>query len=256
MPGIFSKQRRDERKQEQEHRRREQAEAEARQHAEAALAEWQTQVDQAEAMVALAEGFHGADPGEADTRLVPKKGERVYFIAQGAALVEPRRLPGRWEGGHTGLSFRVAKGLYVRTGTSRGTYQQGAEVLQPIDNGEAVITNQRVLFLGDKQTREWAFSKLMGVQYDEERGATYIQVSNRQKVSGVLTGPDWLLPFRFRLSLAVSDYNDTRPGVLTEARAQLAQLRAQKPAPPLPLTPEPQLPPPPPPPALPLSGES
>ncbi len=127
-----------------------------------------------------------------------KKGEEAFLAIRGVALVEPRRLPGQWVGRSQGMSFRIAKGVSYRAGASRGTYQQGAEVPTPIDDGMATITNRRVVFQGMKQSREWQFAKF---QHDEALPMTAIQVSNRQKVSGVLY--DWQTAEAFRLRLAV-----------------------------------------------------
>src|ERR1700682_1731780 len=89
-----------------------------------------------------------------------KKDESAFQVLEGSALIEPRRLPGHWEGRSKGVSFKVAKGVRYRVGTSKGHYIQGDEVPTPIDTGTLTITNQRVVFQGTKATREWAFSKL------------------------------------------------------------------------------------------------
>jgi hypothetical protein len=126
--------------------------------AQAAHAEWQARVAKVMDYIEIAREFNGLPPGEVDSPLVPKKDETIYAIVERAGLVEPRRLPGQWQGAHRGASIRIAKGVYWRTGGSRGTYKQGEERQTLIDNGTAVITSQRVVFLGAKHTREWAYS--------------------------------------------------------------------------------------------------
>lgn len=112
-----------------------------------------------------------------------KKGEIAYLALDGVGLVEPRRLPGKWSGGSAGTSVRVAKGVNLRVGRIRGTYQPGEERPQVIDTGMGLVTNQRMLFVGNKRSTEWAYSKLLGFSLEMDAMAIF-NVSNRQKASG------------------------------------------------------------------------
>src|ERR1700682_5764264 len=126
-----------------------------------ALSLWQQEDSELRAMLdeARSQGVR------AGLGLALKKGESAFQVLEGSALIEPRRLPGHWEGRSQGFSFKVAKGVRYRVGTSKGHYVQGDEVPTPIDTGTLTITDQRVVFQGTKATREWAFSKLLGVQH-------------------------------------------------------------------------------------------
>ena len=119
-----------------------------------------------------------------------KAGEVAHVVVSGAALVEPKRLPGQWQGGSRGVSIRIAKGVSYRTGSSRGTYQQGAEILTPVDEGRFVVTNRRCVFIGSRRTTEWSYSKLVGFSLEGE-GVAFFNVSNRQKTTGVLYGTEY-----------------------------------------------------------------
>jgi hypothetical protein len=156
-----------------------------------------------------------------------KKDERVYLVASGAALVETRRGKGHYEGGNSGVSIRIARGMSYRVGASRGTFVQGEERPAVIDeDGEALITNQRVVFRGPKQSREWAFTKLLG--YDRDLpGTITMQVSNRQKASGVVFGSAED-DAAFRLSLALADFNDDSEVLVDQLKAELVQLDADR----------------------------
>jgi hypothetical protein len=59
--------------------------------------------------------------------LALKKNERAFFTLTGAGLVAPRRGQGHWQGGYSGFSFRVAKGVRYHVGGTRGTYVQDQE---------------------------------------------------------------------------------------------------------------------------------
>ena len=193
--------------------------------------EWQQDVDDLEQFVFEAENHHGATAAEAGTSFMPKQGEAIFVVAQGTGLVEPRRLPGEYVGGYRGVSVRIAKGVSYRVGASRGTYARGPEQQTIVDEGETIITDRRVVFLGSTRNREWAYAKMLGYQHDPT-GATYIQVSNRQNVSGVAYGEDVIpaLPFKFDLALAhfSGELDDFREALA----AQLEAATARRPTPP------------------------
>ena len=208
--------------------------------AQAKLNVWEEDVDAVEGFLNIAREFEGFEPDEVESPLVTKKGERVFLVGEGAGLAEPRQTPGEWQGGHSGVSIRVAKGVYWRTGRSRGTYKQGEEQQKLIDEGgTAVVTNNRVVYLGLKYNREWAFPKLLGIRHDDDLGVTYMQVSNRQKVSGIVYGTEIAEDVQFRIDLALAIHNDERDALVDALKHRLDELRRERPA----------LPPPPPPPA-------
>jgi hypothetical protein len=91
------------------------------------------------------------------------------------------------------------------------------------------ITNQRVVFQGAKQAREWSYSKLIGMQHDPQQPWTAIQVSNRQKVSGFLYDNDNAPEIRFRLALGVALFNDASDELAASLEQELAEHDAAKP---------------------------
>ena len=79
--------------------------------------------------------------------------------------------------------------------------------MTPIDTGVMVVTSQRVLFVGNKATREWLFSKIVG--YDDTGGASlFINVSNRQTTSGLQYDPRWDAVVEGYFLSAVTKAND------------------------------------------------
>ena len=91
----------------------------------------------------------------------------VSTCASKARRSSNRREAGHWEGRSQGVSVRVpgTKSMRYRVGASHGTYVQGVERPTPIDTGQFVITDQRAAFLGEKQTREWSWDKLIGITH-------------------------------------------------------------------------------------------
>lgn len=77
-------------------------------------------------------------------------GEQTYCVLPGTALYEPR-LVRSYVGGSSGVSFRVAKGVTIRTGASRGHAEYSNELRQT-DTGDFIITNTRLIFAGAART--------------------------------------------------------------------------------------------------------
>jgi hypothetical protein len=195
---------------------------------EKAHAQWAIHVAAAQEMAQTAHAWMG-EAITADDGIIARPGESAYLVLKGAALIEPRRLPGHWSGRSQGFSIPVYGGVRYRVGASKGTFQQGAEVPTPIDQGTVLISDQRVVFAGSKHTREWLYPKLIGFHHDEQAPWTALQVSNRQKVSGILYTEATETMVRFRLELALAQYNSTRSAFAASIDEQVAALMAAEP---------------------------
>lgn len=194
------------------------------------LAEWQDDETRLNDLVHLARDFSGITSStEAAIPIVLKHDEHLFYVLEGAHLIEPKRQPGHWLGGYSGFSFRIAKGVRYHVGGTRGRYEQGEERPAPIDLGTVTITDKRVVFQGTKQAREWAFSRLIGYQNDPKIPMTNLEVSNRQKVSGFLYDQDHAESIHFRLALAVAHYQETVQDLVASLEHELAEHQASKP---------------------------
>jgi hypothetical protein len=200
-------------------KRREQKEVERREQAQADVRAAVVR------LIALAQGEGGTDP---EWPLLMGSGERLFSTIQGCGLYEPRRGAGHWEGRSAGVSVPTGiMGIRVRLGKSAGTYVQGTEAPTVIDSGNASITSERVVFQGSKYTREWEYSKLIGIVHDAERPATAIQVANRQKTSGIVyPGVTSWEPVRLALTVAVAVFRGEAAETIKELQDELAQLDA------------------------------
>jgi hypothetical protein len=154
-----------------------------------------------------------------------RKGEKTFAILDGVALIEPRRQPGTVQGRSSGYTFRIVKGVSYRIGATKGTYVSGADVPTPIDSGTAFVTNQRVVFRGDKATREWAWSKLISLDHDDDLPWTSLPVSNRQKTSGLYYDDPNAPLVRYRLQQGLAHYQGKVDDLTAELKAQLAELQ-------------------------------
>jgi Protein of unknown function (DUF2510) len=205
----------------------------ARLHAryETELAAWSRDEGELQTLVERARHFDGSPA--IDTPLNLKRNERVFYVLPGAGLMETRSGPRHWQGGYSGFSFKVTNRIRYHVGGTRGTSVQGPDETKLLDTGTATITNQRIVFQGQKQSREWAFSKLLGYQHDEQSPWTPIQVSNRQKVSGIRYDANAAQAFQFNLALALATFNEKRDTFAAGLATELEQHRAQKPVQPV-----------------------
>jgi len=205
-------------------------------------ADWAEELENARDDLGLAEAtpedFIEAS-GEAPILL--KKAEFPILVITNIGLVEMGREGGSYQGGSQGVSFRVAKGVSYRVGGHKGNFVPGPEVLKMVDEGTAVVTNQRVVFQGAGKTREWLFTKLIGVDHDPERGMSMLHVSNRQKASGLAYGEEISDAFRLRMDVALAHFTDDLEGLQVVLKERVAELEAEEPAPPMVTEPRPDL---------------
>jgi hypothetical protein len=203
----------------------------AREAEEEAFAEWQRRYDLVKGTIDMIKvGGIGPDHPQWAFPIQPQKEERVFAAFPGVSLVEPRRTRGQYQGGTSGVSIRIMKGVSYRTAATKGTYQPGPELMTTVDQGgTAYFTNKRVMYLGTSRTLEWKFDKLLGFQHDEQMGATFLQVSNRQKTSGIYYGPPNLPAVALRLGAALAAYNHTENEAIDDLTDQLSDLEAERP---------------------------
>lgn len=116
--------------------------------------------------------------------------------------------------------------MNYRVGASKGTYVSGPDVPTPIDVGTAFVTNQRVVFRGSKATREWAWSKLISLDHDDDLPWTSLPVSNRQKTSGLLYDEPTSLLVRYRLQQGLAHLQGKVEALTAELEQQLRELQA------------------------------
>lgn len=163
---------------------------------------------------------HNYDGGTTDAIML-KAGERAFYSYAGAALIEFRAGARHYSGRSSGVSVPIGFGMRARVGQSRGRITQDPPRETPVDVGQLVITNQRIVFRGAKATRECLFTKLVG--YDiEDDGDLTVSVSNRQKPTQVRVQRSSVTTVSFYVALALSHFN----GSIAERCAELDKLVA------------------------------
>jgi hypothetical protein len=110
-------------------------------------------------------------------QLITKKNEVVHLEVDAALMKEMVRR--EFRGQSAGVSFRIAKGVYYRTGGMRGQSVVVCTELVPEDFGVLAVTSQRVVYMGDRKTLEVPYAKLMNL--DVFTDGIRLHASNRQK---------------------------------------------------------------------------
>lgn len=190
-------------------------------------AEWAAKVQDLEGMLQHAQQFHG----ESSNAVLLKSGEMQYVSIPGS-IVEDRAGQRTFVGGSQGISFPIGaiggRTVRYRVGKMKGHVVQAPAVATVIDQGKIVVTNQRVVFEGVKQTRESLFTKLVGYEHLDV-GDTVISVSNRQKPTRLRYAATDSNEFQFGLALAIADYRGQTAQLVQELASQLDAERLAEP---------------------------
>ena len=135
----------------------------------------------------VARANDGRLPALAACSIILQKGEIAHLEAS-AQLLKWQAVR-EWKGGSSGFSFRVAKGVYYRTGRTRGHIVTTGQRLAPEDTGTLTVTSKRTVFSGSQKALQFAYPKLLDVQVYTD--GIRLSVSNRQQPSTFhLTSPD------------------------------------------------------------------
>ena len=110
-----------------------------------------------------------------ESTLFLKEGEQAFYCEK-VELMEPRAVR---TGTGNRVGFRVARGVWVSTGTSTS---ESNDVWKRLDEGMLTITNRRIVFDGQMGTRNLDLAKLVSVSPRVD--GIEVAVENRQKSSG------------------------------------------------------------------------
>lgn len=154
----------------------------------------------------------------------------------GALYLENVKAPTRYSGGYGGVSFPIFGRVRINTGRTGGRIIPGEEAITPTDNGNALVTNKRVMFVGEKRTHEWEFAKMLSISHSFV-GYTVFAMKGRGKPTGVAYGKDPAPEIQFRLELAAAMARGTLDRYVAELEAERVAHDAERPVPPPPLTP-------------------
>ena len=140
---------------------------------------------QALTMDALANG----ELGNAGIGTALNKGEETICVLPNVALTEYQSTGSSYSGGNAGVSFPLAGNIRGHVGGQRGSITRNPEQLMVVDMGQAIFTNQRILFSGAKFVRDWDLDKVVSLEPGPNGVDVKIAVTNRERTSG-LQAPD------------------------------------------------------------------
>ncbi|RLP94949.1 hypothetical protein [Micromonospora sp. CV4] len=186
-----------------------------------AEAAWRRRDDELQRLRALAADFQGSAAAGAGLPLELAGDEVVLWALPAAQLVEVR---------HTTVLPAPDLTVAPPPGSLRPRRPDGVRVT---DAGMAVITSRRLVLLGGRGRRDWAYGRMTGLAHDPAAPVTLIQVLDRRRTSGLMLPTDAAADFRFKLTLAFADAIEQRPAVLAqldELIAEHAQLKPFRPA--------------------------
>ncbi|MEV4497569.1 hypothetical protein AB0J84_17980 [Micromonospora arborensis] len=182
---------------------------------------WRRRDDELRRLRALAADFHGSAAAGAGLPLELATDEVVLWVLPAAQLVEVR---------HTTVLPAPDLTVAPPSGPLRPRRPDGVRVT---DAGMAVLTSRRLVLLGGRGRRDWAYGRMTGLAHDPASPVTLIQVLDRRHTSGLLLPTDAAPDFRFKLTLAFADAIEQRAAVLDqldELIAEHAQLKPFRPA--------------------------
>ncbi|MGC4809074.1 hypothetical protein ACLQ29_00905 [Micromonospora sp. DT228] len=182
---------------------------------------WRRRDDELRRLRALAVDFQGSAAAGDGLPLELAADEVVLWVLPAAQLVEVR---------HTPVLPAPDLTVAVPAGPLRPRRPDGVRVT---DAGMAVITSRRLVLLGGRGRRDWAYGRMTGLAHDPASPVTLIQVLDRRSTAGLLLPADAAPDFRFKLTLAFADAIEQRAAVLAqldELIAEHAQLKPFRPA--------------------------
>jgi len=178
---------------------------------------WQEDVDTLTKLITV---FTAASNGEdsVPNTLMQKKGEHTLWSATGI-FHETGRTPSTYVGGSSGVSIPVVAGIRFRVGATKGQIIPGEELQIDKDRGVVMLTTERLIFTGPTKTQEWNFDKLLQLSTNDDESDYFINVSNRQKTSGVRFDPTTGREFNRFLGSATAAHEHGFAALLKELHA-------------------------------------
>lgn len=114
---------------------------------------------------------------EVEKYLILEPDEVCHCLVRAALLEAVRR---RETGGYYyGLSFRIARGVYFRTG--RYTLPKITEEVQKIDEGLLAVTNKRFIFIGDRRSVEIPLRNILSIELFQDSFSVHRKAKKKRE---------------------------------------------------------------------------
>ncbi|MEU4752204.1 hypothetical protein AB0F93_14645, partial [Micromonospora tulbaghiae] len=172
---------------------------------------WRRRDEELRRLRTLAVSFHGSAQAGVGLPMELAPGEVVFWTLPAAQLVEVR---------HTAVLPAPELTVDPDPPVLRPRRPEGVKV---VDAGLAVLTNRRLVLLGGRGRRDWAYGRMTGLSHDPGTPVTLIQVLDRRRTSGLLLPTGAAADFRFTLTLAFADAIEQRAAVVAELDELIAE---------------------------------
>ncbi len=197
-----------------------------------AMREYEQKLREKEQQLRILENFETMIDETSETSFIADSGEEVILVMNGVSLVETKKTGSTFKGGSAGLSYRLTKRVSVRTGTFQGQSIPGVDIPAIVDTGQFVVTTQRAVFTGSKQSREFDFKNLLSLSRQEigrDHSVLYLPTSNRKTVSGIGTGEGSLDIIQSRLTIALGLKRGSKDQMIAGLRNEIENMKMTPP---------------------------
>lgn len=142
-------------------------------------------VDNLEACAQILEGMTAGKEPELSVGMSLQNDEKLIFVSPTVALTEYESSGSSFSGLNAGVSFPLFGNVRGNVGGMGGQLTKNPELLTQVDIGQAVFTNQRIVFSGAKMVRDWDLAKIVALEPGANGLNVKIAVSNRERTSGL-----------------------------------------------------------------------
>jgi hypothetical protein len=163
------------------------------------------------------------------------KDEKALCVLQSMALTEYQSTGSSYSGSNAGVSFPLFGRVRGNVGGQRGSITRNPEELLVVDQGQAIFTNQRIVFSGAKFVRDWDLKKTVSLEPGPNGIHVKIAVTDRDRTSGLQAfdvngfGPGYAAAYAFNLSQSgEAEAKQWATNLAREIRSVAAAERAKK----------------------------
>ena len=155
-----------------------------------------------------------------------KEGEVLLDTLDDVSLLEWVSTGSTYQGGSSGFSFRVMKGVSYRVGRTAGQLVKNPPALRTIDSGTVNFTTERITFVGLRETRAYDVAKILDLNIDHNGQTVMISVSNRQTPSALQGNSFAEVAPGFLVQAALTMHNANAQAAADQLRQSANELRA------------------------------
>jgi hypothetical protein len=153
-----------------------------------------------------------------------KEGEVALFDISEVDLLDFQSTGSTFTGGSAGISFPIVGRIRGNLGGSKGSLVRNPEKLICVDSGTLKITSKRILFIGNRETREIKLENLMDVELGPNGIWAKLSMNNKQKPESFQHLELDQLPLGIAIGIANAWTNEGESGARDYAKDMAEQI--------------------------------